>query len=175
MTHRPPLIYALLDPETFEVRYIGKTVNPKNRARQHLMAATGGTHTPVYCWWRSLIAANRPHPVMAVIASSTSEEWEALEVEVIAQYRQEGARLLNVADGGNAPHITTEQRAATGRKIARLVHDNPERKRIWRLKKEIGMYLRKLQKEGRIGRLIEYKARLKVAATRCPSIYGAWA
>jgi len=45
-------IYALCDPITSEVRYIGKTSNPYRRYRQHLSARSLNSKKQTYkkCW-----------------------------------------------------------------------------------------------------------------------------
>jgi len=44
-----PCIYALTDPSTGEVRYIGKANDPSARLKSHLMDSRR-RNTPVYRW-----------------------------------------------------------------------------------------------------------------------------
>lgn len=97
-------IYALRDPMSGEVRYIGKARNARRRLATHLRDARS-RRTPLYSWIRSLAVA----PVIEVLACSIDQRWQELERDMIAQWRQE-TRLLNVADGGDEPFCSTEQR-----------------------------------------------------------------
>jgi len=48
-------IYALVDPITFEIKYIGESINPINRYRQHLRYSSWN----VSKWIGSLKTTNR--------------------------------------------------------------------------------------------------------------------
>jgi hypothetical protein len=51
----PHTIYALADPVTFQVRYVGRTGRTAiQRLRDHVQAAKRGDSDPVYEWIRSL-------------------------------------------------------------------------------------------------------------------------
>lgn len=47
--YRETWIYALVDPMTRQIRYIGQTVNPESRYRQHAKS-----NTPVGEWFEEL-------------------------------------------------------------------------------------------------------------------------
>src|SRR5690348_11859576 len=62
MTHR---IYALVDPETLLVRYVGRTSQtPQKRLAHHLSAARRNVQRPVYDWIRSITPAR---PIIVVL------------------------------------------------------------------------------------------------------------
>jgi len=62
MTHT---IYALADPKTFQVRYVGRTSQkPSRRLVHHLSAARRGVSQPVYDWLRSIAPAR---PILVVL------------------------------------------------------------------------------------------------------------
>jgi hypothetical protein len=44
-------IYALIDPETYEVRYVGKTTNLKRRLNRHLNESRKSTSSHKKAWW----------------------------------------------------------------------------------------------------------------------------
>ena len=92
------IIYALADPRTREVRYIGETIRTLvQRLSQHKRAAREKTTPPVNAWIRSIQS-----PLMIEIESLDSVEgMHAAEVFWIDQFRFMGARLLNVAPGGS--------------------------------------------------------------------------
>lgn len=101
-------IYALADPSTGEVRYVGQSVNPPLRLRQHLW----GDHTNPYKerWLAQLARAGR-EPALLILEEATQATWEARERAWIAFYRAEGARLTNLTEGGEGPgELTPEAR-----------------------------------------------------------------
>jgi hypothetical protein len=55
MTH---IVYALVDPNTLQVRYVGRTSQTAaRRLRHHLGAARRGSPKSVYAWIRSIAPA----------------------------------------------------------------------------------------------------------------------
>jgi hypothetical protein len=158
-------LYALHCPDSGEIRYIGKAVDSAKRFKAHLRDARRRS-TPVYCWMRSLFDQGKA-PHLSVLA--TSWEWPDTERKLIAQYRADGARLLNVADGGDEPQCSTEQRAANGRKNAQAIHNNPRRRRLWEIRHRLGIALKK----GQINEAT--KAKMRDAARRNPAFFGQWA
>lgn len=95
---RVSTIYALCEPETGEVRYIGKTVAPiRTRLTQHVSTASKGQRTHLHCWIRSLAS----RPTIKVIETVPCEEDSTAEMRVIAECRSKGFRLTNGTDGGD--------------------------------------------------------------------------
>lgn len=94
---RVSTIYALCEPDSGEIRYVGKTVSSLGtRLSQHLCAARKGKRTHLHCWLRSL--ANRP-TIVTLELVPYADDAEA-EKRVIADLRSRGARLTNATDGG---------------------------------------------------------------------------
>ncbi|HEY1800975.1 MAG TPA: GIY-YIG nuclease family protein [Terriglobales bacterium] len=57
-------IYALVDPDTRHVRYVGRTSQTlQRRLSGHLTAASGGNKSAVYQWMRSLYPI-QPLPIV---------------------------------------------------------------------------------------------------------------
>jgi hypothetical protein len=99
-------IYGLYDPDTDELRYVGKANNAKKRLKTHVFER--GYRRPVNKWVKSLVEAGKA-PVMKILETVAHEQWEEAERRLIAEYRKT-CRLLNLADGGARPTQTTEQR-----------------------------------------------------------------
>lgn len=101
---RPTYIYALLEPgdaveglpPAERVRYVGKTVNPKRRLIMHLYA---NDDTYRDRWVRSLRATG-VRPVMVMLETAYTD-WATREQFWICFYRENGACLTNLTDGGD--------------------------------------------------------------------------
>lgn len=92
-------IYALVCPDTQQVRYIGKTINPKNRMYGHINSSRSVKKpTKVMCWVNSLLKVGKK-PIMKILHETDNDNWEKLEIECIAQYRATN-NLCNILDGG---------------------------------------------------------------------------
>lgn len=102
-------IYALCEPGTRTVRYIGKSENLKKRFRQHL---TGSSKNRNHLgdWLRSL---SEP-PVLVVLHEvAGNESWAEEERRYISCARAIGMDLVNGTDGGEGcSNPTPETRAA---------------------------------------------------------------
>lgn len=69
------------------------------------------------------------------------------ERRLIAKYR-ETHKLLNVADGGNAPKSNAETNRKNIVKTMAEIEADPRRKRLHELKKRMGTYIYQLRKIG---------------------------
>lgn len=156
-------IYALSDPESGEIRYIGKAQDSQKRLKGHLLETR--RKSPLYDWIASLRAKGSTPDIQVLMVSW---DWRASEKQMIAQYR-ETHRLLNLADGGDEPKCSKEQRAANGRNNSRKVHSDPTAKAIWRAKQALGLAL----KRGDLSDAV--KAKMRHAAALYPHIFGNWA
>lgn len=166
---KAPEIYVLYDPREQEPRYVGKANDSQRRLRGHLREAMSGRrHTPLYAWIRDLLDQGVV-PEAHVAEVCLDRSWQDAERDWIVRLRAVGARLLNLAEGGNQPFCRAEVRAENGRRTAQAVHSDPLRRRIWELKQRIGSRLRR-------GRVSEAgKAKLRQAAKDAPHVFGAWA
>lgn len=91
-------IYALRDPWSDEIRYIGQTtMKLSDRMRAHRYQAQRREHG-VHGWWRSLAPA---HPTPLVLEDGLpANELNDAEKRHIAAARDAGAHLLNLTHGG---------------------------------------------------------------------------
>jgi hypothetical protein len=124
-------IYSLVDPETKQVRYIGKTNNPSRRIYDHLHAQ-GKTHR--HRWIASLMSKKLP-PEIQIIEEVAISSWQEREQYWIAFYRGQGADLVNGTDGGEGIiSPTPEIRAQRSANTSIVMSDATEReKRMVRL------------------------------------------
>jgi hypothetical protein len=68
-------IYALVDPNTHQVRYVGRTRQTVNqRLKHHLTAARLGNKLPVYEWFRALFPER---PIVVVLQEGIAVERRA--------------------------------------------------------------------------------------------------
>lgn len=111
MTTDIAYIYVLRDPDTLEIRYVGKTDNLERRLSVHYADAIRG-HTHCNRWVRTLRDKGK-RPVIEAVEQTTSDEWEERERYWIDYLRAQGCRLTNTAEGGAGgagPH-TADARA----------------------------------------------------------------
>ena len=93
-------IYVLRDPRNGEVRYIGKSVNPRKRLQGHIADARS-SRTKGYCgsWIKNLLR-HGARPELVLLQAAGRLVWPIAEQWWIAHYRDLGARLTNLAAGG---------------------------------------------------------------------------
>jgi hypothetical protein len=95
------LIYALIDPRTDEIRYVGKSSSGMARPRQHRKRCNFVTGTTHRCrWLQNLLKAGRRCQIR-VVERTTAEKLSDAERRWIADLRAQGCRLVNHTDGGD--------------------------------------------------------------------------
>jgi hypothetical protein len=168
-------IYALCDPDSGEVRYVGKAKNAKARHKRHLSERHLGR--PVNNWVKSLLAAGKI-PEVRILAYCPPDQWEQEERHWIAKYRLTG-RLLNLADGGAMPSQTIEQR----RKAAKASHTvqqakHPAWKAHVKAKQDIARLYSRFSRDTKSRVSLSLAAmmrfRMRIWAVERPELYGAW-
>lgn len=101
-------IYALIDTDTRQIRYIGKSIRPKQRLQNHMneVANCHRTH-----WLQSLKAqGKRPHQVI-LKELDDDEPWQEWEKAWIAHGLACGWPLTNNTSGGDGvPNLPEETR-----------------------------------------------------------------
>lgn len=112
-------IYALKDPDTSEIRYVGKANDPIKRLGQHYAWAKRGNRRYLYCWMRACSGI----PVLEILAEVPKSCWEFFEQAVIYDLLQAGVSLTNLTKGGDGMRPTPETSARiranqTGRKLS---------------------------------------------------------
>lgn len=111
---RNVFIYALCEPGTRTVRYIGKTVNLKNRFKAHVKTSSK-EESHLGNWLRSLAGVL---PSMVTLREVSEVDGSAAEIKYIRIARESlGMNLVNATDGGEGTSgwiPSTETRAAIG-------------------------------------------------------------
>lgn len=98
-------IYSLNCPDTGEVKYVGKTIDRKNRLNSHIWGAKYGIGLKDK-WIQSLLKDNKK-PVMVTL--EVTKEWEDCEKKWIKYYREKGD-IFNIADGGLGLFISQDMK-----------------------------------------------------------------
>lgn len=112
-------VYGLHDPRTGELRYIGKSDDPRYRLIGQLNEDRG-THR---CNWIRSLRREGLRPVQVIIdAVPARTDWQTIERAYIAAARRDGHQLTNGTDGGEgvcglAPETRERlRRASIGRR-----------------------------------------------------------
>lgn len=109
-------LYALVDPRTEEIRYIGKTIqSAEKRFRDHISDARQNFNTHKCNWIRSLLDQDLL-PILMILRNDIELEdhLNTEEISMIAFCREIGMRLVNSTNGGDGVSglkITPETRA----------------------------------------------------------------
>lgn len=156
------LIYALRDPRTDCIRYVGKANDLRARLASHLRDSRR-RRTPVCDWIRSLMRKGLV-PRIELLEQVEDSSWQSAEMRLIAQHREGNPDLLNLAPGGDQPYCSPAVRAENGRKVAAS-----RNQRVWRLKLAMGHALLQGYVSGGT------KQKLRLAAAKRPDLFGQWA
>lgn len=108
VVERVTFIYALTDPLTKQVRYIGKSNDPKRRLAHHVNYDGPNTH---FNRWIKRLAQYGFKPILEILDEVPIDGWEQHERRWIAYGRESGLPLINIADGGQQPPLNDEIRA----------------------------------------------------------------
>ena len=110
--------YTLVDPRTGVPRYVGKTdVGLVSRLYRHIRAAKKEGGTPLRNWVRKLISLELS-PEIKLIAEHELEDWGPVEQHYIRLFKALGAKLLNLAEGGQGWSKGMKHTEKTKRKMS---------------------------------------------------------
>jgi hypothetical protein len=123
--------------------------------------------TPVYRWIRK-----NGRPEMRVL-SANPFDWKAEERRLIAEARERGDNLLNVAEGGDEPHCADNVRRANAKALNERIAKDAEFAEVRDIKRKMSAYLR--SKHVAPERKERMKAKLREIAAINPRLFGAWA
>ncbi len=108
-------IYALYEPETGEVRYIGKATDPQKRLYDHLKDSQGDCYR---IRWVKSLKRRGLKPLMRIWDIVPEQDWQFWERWYIKNLRHSGARLVNGTDGGEG--LSGRQHSAETKSKMRL-------------------------------------------------------
>lgn len=98
MTPETVYIYFLSEPDTGDIRYIGKTIRPEGRLRNHINDRSKCHRTN----WIKSLAHRGLEPVMTIVEEIRGDwPWQESERYWIAYAKSHGCRLVNSTDGGD--------------------------------------------------------------------------
>jgi len=122
-------IYVLSEP-TGEIRYVGKSVNPKDRYRRHLNEAKKRNSITYKSNWIYSLLKKGLKPKIEVI-DQVDGEWEWLEQYWISQMKIWGFDLVNDTEGGENPPTWKDGQVHNNEFIKhlsdRMKKDNPSK------------------------------------------------
>lgn len=114
---RKSCIYALSDPTTGAVRYVGQTVDPRRREWLHCSPSNNKGGRRVNLWIRRLLASGQK-PVFRVVEGTDS--LDEREQHWIAHFREAGCDLLNMNAGGtDNEHMLSAPKGNRGKRMPR--------------------------------------------------------
>lgn len=165
-------IYGLFDPDTGDMRYVGKAKKCNERFVRHLQEARTEDR-PVHRWIRKL-ASVRNLPTLQLLECVPVSEWEQAEKRWIAFHRK-GCDLLNLADGGNLPSMTKAQRIKSGYAMnLKIQAHHPQQREFILAKSMLARFATRLKRDGDI---LEYwcmKFNMHARAVKRPDLYPTW-
>ena len=107
-------IYCLIDPRDNQIRYIGKSNNPKQRLKNHCNPARyRPTHK--FNWIRKLRQLELK-PILKILEEVDIEIWKQKEKYWIDFYKSEGCNIVNYTDGGDGLSFGNQTSFKKGRK-----------------------------------------------------------
>jgi len=93
-------IYILKCPEG-NIRYVGKTVNPKRRLHSHIYEAKKYKNKRYVTAWINSLLNKKEKPNLEIIEECTKHNWAEREKYWISYYRKRIDNLCNLCDGGS--------------------------------------------------------------------------
>jgi len=96
------VVYAIVDPVSNQIRYIGQTVNFSKRKSGHCRTAiTHRSKARVYIWLRSLYNKSI-EPEFLILEECSVEMLDELEIFYMNYFKMLGCNLVNTTEGGKS-------------------------------------------------------------------------
>jgi group I intron endonuclease len=94
-------IYCLKDPNTLEIRYIGKSNNPNKRFIQHKIDSKNYKIKFYKNNWINQLLNIGLEPILEILEQVSINNWKEREIYWIAYYKNLGFKLTNLTNGGD--------------------------------------------------------------------------
>lgn len=101
-------IYALVDPETNQVCYVGKANDPQYRYKGHLREKNNAPKAR----WISGLKERGLKPLLNIVEEVPFAQWQEREMYWISYYHEQGCPLVNLSLGGEGGLYNTPSRSA---------------------------------------------------------------
>ena len=102
------IIYGLSDPNSNEVRYVGKAVDLYTRIRNHYKPSRLKFKTHKNNWLNNMLINNKFANVIILEICESEKELNECEIKWIKYYRELGYDLTNATDGGDGGKMSPE-------------------------------------------------------------------
>lgn len=129
-------IYGLIDSIKMELKYIGKSINPKTRYRKHLQDSNKKISYKDK-WIQSLLE-KKHKPELVIIDEVDELDWDFWEKHYISYFKFIGCKLTNISEGGENPPSAIG-RKWTPEQLKRISESNKGKKRSEETKKNISL------------------------------------
>jgi len=117
-------IYALVDPFTSIVRYVGKSNNPNARLRRHIKDGKDNTKSDHKTNWIAKIIRLGKIPELRILEICDYNNWKIRERYWIKKLRDSGCDLTNSKDGGEGLNLSQESRDKMSKaRIGKVPHN----------------------------------------------------
>ncbi len=128
MTTYTAFIYGLVDPVTRDIRYIGKSIRPKERLQNHMNEVS----TCHRSHWLQSLKKRSLKPELVILEELTkSDRWQDCERKWIKYGNDSGWPLTNNTSGGDGvPDLPTETRKRISAVWIGRKHTKETRKKI---------------------------------------------
>lgn len=127
----PGVIYALKDPTTKRIRYIGKSSEVQRRYRNHLSAFhRNKSPRRRVNRWLSKLAREGLKPPLIILQECLPGMLDACEIEWIAKGRAKGWNLCNHKDGGEGGEWDEEAKQRQS-ELGKAKWQDPEYRKRW--------------------------------------------
>lgn len=114
------IIYALRDPNSKEIRYIGKSTSGLKRPNEHSKPYKLNENNHKAHWVKSLVDNGQYPEIETLISTEKVEELAELEIKYIKMYKEAGSPLTNLTEGGEG---------ALGRIVSKETREKMSKKR----------------------------------------------
>lgn len=111
-------IYVLQDPHHYAPRYVGMTIRPQIRMKEHIRESKLKNNNPKNDWIRKL-RRNGVSPTMLLIEATCDHRAAEREIFWVNYFRNCGYKIMNYAEpGGKPPTLFGEQHPMWGKRLA---------------------------------------------------------